>query len=270
MDRDIVNDPNASVYKIDNYNYEIIIGKKLLALLNFYATQIVNDILIFSKIDRIEENTEKLHKICNVIFFFWTQFIILHEWAHIMNGHLELKIFSDPYYEFNANIKANNESDIFLEMDADKLAGQFLINQFLIILNDLEIELQEDKITLIENFYKIMYHLFDMFFRIYGKNIRTSHPSIFDRIHAISTIFGEQLIARKDLLKMSEEKLEEIGNKSIFEFTIYLENYNLDKSKLLSDFEENYDKYLKFIEDIELDKYKILMLPKSINKDKIL
>ena len=261
MDRDIANDPNASVYKIDDYNYEIIIGKKLLVLLNFYATKIVNDNLIFSKIDRIEENTEKLYKIRDVIFFCWTQFIILHEWAHIMNGHLELKNMRDPYYEFNANIKTNNESDIFLEMDADKLAGQLLINQFLIILNDLEIEFQEDKITLLENFHKIMYYLFDMFFRIHEKNIRSSHPSCYDRIHAISTIFGVELLEKKNILKISEEKINEIGNESIMEFAIlFLKDYNLDKTKLLSDFDETYDKYLKFLKDIELDKYKILEL----------
>ena len=113
--------------------------------------------------------------------------------------------FSDPYYEFNSTIKTNNESDIFLEMDADKLAGQLLINQFLIILNDLEIEFQEDKITLIDNFHKIMYHLFDMFFRIHEKNIKSSHPSYYDRIHAISTIFGVELLEKKNILKISEE-----------------------------------------------------------------
>ena len=184
LDRDILNDPNASVYKIDDYNYEIVIGKKFLVLLNYYSSEIVNKNLIFNKIDRIEVNEEKLYKINSLIFFFWTQFIILHEWAHIVNGHLDLKNFSDPYYEFNSTIKTNNESDIFLEMDADKLAGQLLINQFLIILNDLEIEFQEDKITLIDNFHKIMYHLFDMFFRIHEKNIKSSHPSYYDRIHA--------------------------------------------------------------------------------------
>ena len=178
-----------------------------------------------------------------------------------MNGHLELKNISDPYYEFNANIKTNNESDIFLEMDADKLAGQLLINQFLIILNDLEIELQEDKITLIENFHKIMYYLFDMFFRIHEKNIRSSHPSCYDRIHAISTIFGTELLGKTNILKISEKKINEIGNRSIIEFAILcLKDYKLDKTKLSRDFDETYDKYLKFLKDIELDKYKILEL----------
>ena len=261
LDRDILNDPNASVYKIDDYNYEIVIGKKFLVLLNYYSSEIVNKNLIFNKIDRIEVNEEKLYKINSLIFFFWTQFIILHEWAHIVNGHLDLKNFSDPYYEFNSTIKTNNESDIFLEMDADKLAGQLLINQFLIILNDLEIEFQEDKITLIDNFHKIMYHLFDMFFRIHEKNIKSSHPSYYDRIHAISTIFGVELLEKKNILKISEEKINEIGNESIMEFAIlFLKDYNLDKTKLLSDFDETYDKYLKFLKDIELDKYKILEL----------
>ena len=146
-------------------------------------------------------------------------------------------------------------------MDADKLAGQLLINQFLIILNDLEIEFQEDKITLLENFHKIMYYLFDMFFRIHEKNIRSSHPSCYDRIHAISTIFGVELLEKKNILKISEEKINEIGNESIMEFAIlFLKDYNLDKTKLLSDFDETYDKYLKFLKDIELDKYKILEL----------
>ncbi len=45
------------------------------------------------------------------------------------------------------------------------------------------------------------------------------------------------------------------------EFAIlFLKDYNLDKTKLLSDFDETYDKYLKFLKDIELDKYKILEL----------
>ncbi|MCT7520452.1 hypothetical protein [Aliarcobacter cryaerophilus] len=146
-------------------------------------------------------------------------------------------------------------------MDADKLAGKFLVNHFLIILNDLEIEFQEDKITLIDNFHKIMYHLFDMFFRIHEKNIKSSHPSYYDRIHAISTIFGVELLEKKNILKISEEKINEIGNESIMEFAIlFLKDYNLDKTKLLSDFDETYDKYLKFLKDIELDKYKILEL----------
>jgi hypothetical protein len=66
---------------------------------------------------------------------------------------------------------------------------------------------------------------------------------------------------KKNILKISEEKINEIGNESIMEFAIlFLKDYNLDKTKLLSDFDETYDKYLKFLKDIELDKYKILEL----------
>ena len=83
----------------------------------------------------------------------------------------------------------------------------------------------------------------------------------YDRIHAISTIFGVELLKKKNILKISEEKINEIGNESIMEFAIlFLKDYNLDKTKLLSDFDETYDKYLKFLKDIELDKYKILEL----------
>ncbi|MCT7613766.1 hypothetical protein N5U20_11210 [Aliarcobacter butzleri] len=55
--------------------------------------------------------------------------------------------------------------------------------------------------------------------------------------------------------------MQVLHNIGIIEFAILsLKDYNLDKTKLLRDFDETYDKYLKFLKDIELDKYKILEL----------
>lgn len=257
LNQDIENDPNAYVYKIDDNNYEIVVGKKLLKLLFYYSHQVINENLIFEKIKRNKINQEKLYKIESTIFYFWIDFICLHEWAHIINGHLDFSNCNVPYFEFN-NKNSNNTTDsILIEMDADITASKVLINRFLDSLKIIKKEIEENNITLIENFYVIMCHLFDLFFQINGENIRNSHPSNLDRMLSFSTTFSEKTIEKEKFLNIKKEKLEKIGIQSIFKFTCKnLKNYKLNKNKLIEDFDNLTDAYFKFL-NTELNQYKI-------------
>lgn len=256
LNQNIENDPNAYVNKIDNNDYEIIIGEKLLKVLFYYSYEIINENLIFEKVKRNEVNQEKLYKVASTIFYFWVHFICLHEWAHIVNGHLDFNNSNVPYFEFNNNNNISDDS-ILIEMDADIQASKVLIDEFLDSLKILKKEIGESNIILIENFHIMMYYLFDLFFRINGKNIRNTHPSNLDRMISLSIIFDEKLIKKEKLLKIQKEKLKNIGNQAIFKFTIkYLKDYKLNKNKLMEDFNNLTDAYFKFL-NTELNQYKI-------------
>lgn len=245
LNKKILNDPNAHIYKIDNDNYEIIIGKKLLILTYYYSHKIINHGLLFEKVERTKKNEKKLYKIAKIIFYFWIEFIYLHEWAHIVSGHLSFNDSKCTYYEFKSI--ENNKDSILFEIDADVLATKVLMLSFLNSFKILKKEIQENNITLIENFYMMMLYLFDLVFRINGKNIRDSHPSSVDRMISLLTIFTEMLIDKENLLKIPKEEIKKIGIQSIFKFTIkYLKDYKINKKELMKDFDDLTNAYFKW------------------------
>lgn len=251
LNQNIPNDPNAYVNKINKNEYEIVIGRKLLILLNYYSYEIINYGLIF---ENIEKDERKISKIANTIFYFWVEFICLHEWSHIVNGHLDFEDTSNLYYEFNF-IQNDNKEDIYFEIDADITAGKFLIKEFSDSLGTIKEELNEDDLILIENFHITMYYLFDLFFNLNGENIRSSHPSIFDRILLLCITFSETIEHKNDLFEISREEFKILSNKSIVKFVAsHFREYQINKDNIMHEFMGLLENYFNFKKEMNFDK----------------
>lgn len=240
LNQNIENDPNAYSNKIDKNNFEIVFGRKLLLLLDYYSHEIFNYELIFDKIERIPKNEEKLYKLVDFTLESWIYFIFLHEWTHILNGHFE--------YE------SSSKNDMYIELDADITAGKILIALFASNLSDFQKDFQEKDICLIENFNIIMFYLFDFFFEVKEINIRNTHPSIHDRMIALLTTFTETFYVKNNLFKISQNEFFEIGMKSILKFMIYHDKkYKLNKNDITKDFESLTSGYFSFQKENSLN-----------------
>jgi len=260
-DENMENDLNAYASQISDNRYQIVIGKKLLILLRHYSYKIIDYPLIFPEIKRNDSNKKQLNIISDAIFYYWMDFICLHEWSHIVKGHLNYKDYlnnkSQPFYEFN--ILQNDNNDIYLEVDADRFAGRILLGRFGLSINKLKKHIESDTETLISNFNIGMLYLFDIFHFISNENHEDSHPTPFYRMIILLTSLAEALHMNNKILDISEDKFATITQSIIFNFTLeYGKDYNLDPEKIKKDFPDFLQKYLMFIKDIKLEQYQII------------
>lgn len=260
----VENDPNAYAKMLSDKKYEIAIGKKLLILLRHYSYKIIDYNTIFPDLIRNDDNREILRKISDAIFYYWMDFVCLHEWSHIVKGHLNYvhRYPSDiyaAYYEFNVN---QNQQDniLYFEIDADRFAGKLLLGRFVLSLQELKKHFNFETESLLLAFNIGMLYLFDLFFLLSGHK-RESHPAPFDRMVLLNTAFSEALYLYPSLLdNMTEQKLMELTQES---FNIFFKEHGedyarLDYNELIKGVFDLLDGYKQFLRNVELSKYQIL------------
>ena len=258
LNQDIENDPNAYAKKITHRKYEIVIGKKLLTSVYEYAHDIVYKNLVFA--NTTESNKILLDNISLTIFYFWMDFICLHEWAHIVRGHCEYVNNGKPYYEFNINSNDKNTlNHLYLEIDADRFATKFFIGRFLLCIDQVKKIIIIDDKKLIFEIVTSMLYLFDLFSLFLGDNKMRTHPLPVQRIVFFISGMAETLKLKQDLFVIPLGDFIDFQQKIIVRFM--LENNHslvIDKNKILFETMSLTKGYLSFIKEIEIDKYKIL------------
>jgi hypothetical protein len=253
--QNIKNDPNAYAERIFDRKYNIYIGRKLLILINNHSYEIIDKKLVFKDIKRSEENREILLNLASAIFYYWMDFICLHEWFHITRGHLEY--YNKPHYEFNI-LSEQNEEDLFFEMDADRYAMKLVTKRFAATIKNLKTIIDIEDRVLIENFIMAMTYLFHIFFLLNGENKRGCHPSALERINTILPAIAESM-HNQNTFKISEHELGELLLKKIEQFT--LENgmeYNINSKKYEADTVSLFDNYFAFLREKKIEEYQIL------------
>jgi len=258
LNQDIKNDPNAYAKRIGHKKYEIVIGKKLLTSVYDYSKDIVYKNLVFANITK--SNKLLSDKISLIIFYFWMDFICLHEWAHIVRGHCEYVNKEKTYYEFNINSKEDSSTNnLYFEIDADKFSTRYFTGKFSLCIDQIkEIGILDDNIIMLEIMTSMLY-LFDLFSQLHDGNKIGSHPLPINRIVVFVSAVIETVNLKKDLFKISLNELVDLQLKCINRF-ILRNNHSLviDKNKILFETMSLNKRYLSFIKEIEIDKYKIL------------
>ena len=255
LNQNIKNDPNAYAEKISDGKYNIHIGRKLLTVINNYSYKIIEEKLIFKDIKRSEENREILLNLASSIFYYWMDFICLHEWFHITRGHLEY--YNKPYYEFNI-LSEQNEEDIFFEVDADRFAMNVIAKKLASNMKNLKTIIKEEDKVLIKNFTMAMMYLFHIFFLLNDKNIRGSHPSPLERINIIPPSIAESMhnqntftIPENELYKLLMDNVSLFISKHGKEYNVNIEEYKTNFLKLL-------DNYLLFKKEKKIEENQLL------------
>lgn len=121
---------NARARIVSDSSYKIILDAGLVAWLFDLSKTIIHDCpLIFYDIDRA--NDVELDKAAAVLFRLWMNFIVLHEWSHIICGHHKFSLdktlwLEIPTLDIPTTSKLTNAQRICLEAEADAFAIKFL------------------------------------------------------------------------------------------------------------------------------------------------
>lgn len=252
--QNIKDDPNASVEKVDDNEYDIIIGKKLITLLLQQSYNLVDNEYIFSD---IKEDIHLKHLIAQVYFYIWIDFICLHEFSHIVRSHLNGNTknfkFTDDYLE--------NKENLFYEIDADRFAMIMTTRIFSCKVNEIKRVINRNEKEIIENYLMSIAYIFDLFYLIEGENVNTnSHPSPFQRIHIVLAAFCES-IKKENLFSIEFDKLDKLTNDIFEKFVLrHGEEYGLSDDCLKHYLEgvNLLNKYYEFQKNNELDGNQLL------------
>lgn len=232
----------AYVERVSYKKYKIYLNKKLMTILVYFADELSNNESFFEKIDRKKENDTILERLSQTILQIWINFIICHETAHIIRGHIDNdKMY---YFEHEINKKDYNEN-LFYEVDADNSA----IKIFIQILSDqlsLICKLTKLKdITVIEYILTYLVKLFEIFFKINNKDKEKIYYDHIIRI-AVSLISICEVQNESNCLPIKLKELEKM-TKNIFDDFLDENKYMLSnfefqtKSKYII---ENYKPFL--------------------------
>ncbi len=121
---------NAWARKQNDKEYAIEIGPRLIQLLREYSWLVAQDEFIFSHIERRGANCEIFHMLSDFLMYLWIDFICLHEWSHVVYGHLQYLSAKNIYslFEFEKpelmERRISNNALIDLEAEADRFAGK--------------------------------------------------------------------------------------------------------------------------------------------------
>lgn len=259
------NDPNACATKISTNKYQIHIGRKLLILLRHYSYKVIEYNLLFNDIARDSTNHRFFRKVSDSLFYFWMDFVCLHEWSHIVQGHLNYLEENDllqnsTYFEFNTtNTLSLNKQILYLETDADRFASRILFGKMSSKIETIKSYLNQDTETILYNLFIGMFYLFDLFFLLKGTNKRSDHPSPIERMAIVSTGMNEALHMNPKLLDMSEKVLGNILEKSLKMLIIkHGSEYKIDSYLLAKQFPNLIESYIGFLDSKKINSYSYL------------
>ncbi len=257
--------PNACAKYIDTENnkYQIVLGRKLLTVLRHFSFKVIDYDDIFPKIPRTEINREKLSKLSDTIFYLWVDFICLHEWFHIVRGHLNYghenlnKNFQIDEFSKNKYFD-DNEINLYLEIDADRFAGKVLTGRFSLMQESLAVMLNLNEEDMVEGFSIFMIYLFDLFFLLSDNSRGKVHPSPSERMVFLIAAMQEAIHTNPKLFNLTEEKFLSLTETALKKhYKKHEEEYILNAKDILITM-KTLDTYTKIIKDIKLNDYQIL------------
>lgn len=184
---------NARATKISENEYEIILNVGLVAWLFETSQELVDDCsLIFFDIDRNQDNVERVAK---VLFKLWVDFIIFHEWSHIICGHLEFSktksIWLEIPQDISSRLSVDNEQAICIEAEADAFASKFIAMQHAFSWKILSMQVY-DSCRIRSITYDVVMAitlLFEAFDSLHFESNEMSHPSVSQRMSIFNWFF---------------------------------------------------------------------------------
>ncbi len=212
---------NARAKKISENEYEIILNAGLVAWLFEISQELVEDCsLIFYDIERNQDNAERISK---VLFKLWIDFIIYHEWSHIICGHLEFSKTKSIWFEIAQDVgsrrSVDNEQAVCIEAEADAFASRFIAMQHIFSWRILSIEVY-DSCRIRSITYDIVMAitlLFEAFESLHFVSDEMSHPSVSQRM----SIFNWFYLAACRQYKTVDIDLDEFIIKSNLDYFFF-------------------------------------------------
>lgn len=273
--------PIARADKFGNY-YEIQISAEFIDRLYKYAEKISREKLdfFFGTKELMQIQKEYFR---DILFFTWINFIMFHEWSHIIAGHLDYKaskpgsknhsnsFWIDDYQETknNDDVIEDLELNQALELEADSKASLFILSY---IINNMtlynDILLREVNVNNIwAHFYYILSILFNFLEDMRPKNSNSefdsTHPSPMRRLVTMTMFIIGELDEREMLNKfrpVNENNLYEFFIKHDYKFQLEFSNKSPEEISAEQIDEANYisKKVGKILKDSGISDYRLL------------
>lgn len=258
--------PNAfaSPVDIENQKYQIILGHKLLEALRYHSWELIHNTSILPDLPREEKNKELFLILSDTIFFFWVQFICLHEWAHIVRGHLN---YGHQYICKNYAIKEwEKDSDFsfaaikfYCEIDADRLAGKMIFGYFTLFINQFKQLFNSTTEKAVYDFSLFMIYLFNLLFNLGEKRRSKNHPAPHERMLLFIVALQEGLHIDQTKIDLSEQKFQKITQQALIDhYNFHFDEYNIQIYEFF-DINPILNKYYQIMQEQRLDQYKLLI-----------
>ena len=273
--------PIARAKKFGN-SYEIQISADFIDRLYKYAEKISHEKLdFFFGTKELKQNQKEYFK--DILFFTWINFIMFHEWSHIIAGHLDYKasksssenhdnsFWIDNYQESqnNDDVIKNPELNRALELEADSKASLFILSY---IINNMtlynDILLREINVNNVwSHFYYILSILFNFLEDMRPKNsnseLSSTHPSSLKRLVTMTMFISGELETRemlKEFRPVNEKNLNEFFTKHDYIFQLNFSNKSQDEICAEQVVEANYiaKKVGKILKNSGISDYRLI------------
>lgn len=185
---DINHQSNACVCRTAQNTYEIRVFAGLVRELKNYSERVIDSYPnLFQSLDRRDKKkTDIAH---SYLFYLWLEFVIFHEWAHALCGHLDFKAEVHEWYEMeNEKFSAkalDDQTCQSLEAEADSYAAKFALASFSTRWEGLAKEFypNRDGRAVLRDYLAAVLLLFRFFeeLRLKAEKPRNTHPIPFNR-----------------------------------------------------------------------------------------
>jgi len=267
---DLSDKVNASAIIINEFCYEIRIGRRLIQLLREYSWKVIDQHPApFQHVKRDKDNQEELHNAADALLYFWIDYILFHEWSHIILGHCDHiaskneSLFEEFQYEEN-NADTNNDRDIeriSMEYEADKFGSRFAIGRLSVIWEkwaDSFYGKRDVSLVLVD--YLLSFHyLFDLLENTANENkARKTHPDPMDRVFVFKTSLLEQIEGSDSFPTINEDTANVILSLASI---AYWNESGKDNEWILESNNkafENINGYVECLDEMELESFRLM------------
>lgn len=190
----------------------------------------------------------------------WIDFVFLHEWSHIVLGHLDYcEMNNQPFYELNIKERKKKFNNVYLEINADDFATKVFSIRFAFGITTIAKATNINESKLLEEMIMAMIYLFDLFFQLSGENKRGTHPSPHERMTIFVVSLAESLKRKNDIFPIQLTDFINLIQKCMIRFSVKnFEKYKLDKTRMIQDIQELIKNYMIFLKDESVYHHKIL------------
>lgn len=185
---DINHQSNACVRRTAQNTYEICVFAGLVRELENYSARVIDSYPnLFQSLDRQDQRKTDIAR--SYLLYLWLDFVIFHEWAHALCGHLDFKAEVHEWYEMeNKEFSAkalDDQTCQSLEAEADSYAAKFALASFSTRWEGLVKELypNRDGRVALRDYLAAVLLLFRFFEELQpkAKKPRNTHPVPFNR-----------------------------------------------------------------------------------------